>query len=148
MLPTDLVLFILRLLSALALLLALGIILLFLWRDYRSATAALAERPAKLGRLAILESLDGELRRTNAGFDLKPVTRIGRAASNAVQIDDTFVSADHALLTLRDGRWWLEDQASKNGTLLNGVPISQVTIVTDGDVIEIGNRAFRLELTH
>ncbi len=148
MLPVDLVLFILRLLSAIALLAALTALLVFLWRDYRSATLSASERPDKLGRLAILESLDGELRRTNAGFELKPVTRIGRAASNAVQIDDTFVSADHALLTLRDGRWWLEDQGSKNGTLLNGVPISQVTIVTDGDVIEIGNRAFRLELAH
>lgn len=148
MLPAELVLFILRLLSALALLLALGLVLLFLWHDYHGTVISASGRPAKLGRLAILESLDGDLRRTSAGYDLKPVTRIGRAASNAVQIDDTFVSAEHALLTLRDGRWWLEDQGSKNGTLLNGVPISQMTIVTDGDVIEIGNRAFRLELTH
>jgi hypothetical protein len=148
MLPTELVLFLLRLLSVAALLTALGVLLLFLWRDYHSATSAAADRPARLGRLAILESIDGELRRTSAGYDLKPVTRIGRAASNAVQIDDTFVSADHALLVLRDGRWWLEDQGSKNGTLLNGVPINQMTIVTDGDVIEIGNRAFQLELTH
>lgn len=148
MLPADLALFILRLLSALALLFALSLMLLFLWRDYHSTVSSTSARPAKLGRLAILESLDGDLRRTPAGFDLKPVTRIGRAASNVVQIDDTFVSADHALLMLRDGRWWLEDQGSKNGTLLNGVPIGQATIVTDGDVIEIGNRAFRLELTH
>lgn len=144
--PSDIILFVLRLCSAALLLAALGAVLWFLRRDYRSLAAPAPARPARLGRLLVVESVDGDLRRTGAGFELRTVTRIGRAATNAVQIDDTFVSSDHAVLALRDGRWWLEDQGSKNGTLLNGLPISQPTIVMDGDIIEIGSRAFQLEL--
>ena len=47
---------------------------------------------------------------------------------------------------MRNGQWWLEDRASRNGTLLNGVPVQQPVIVTDGDVIGIGNYHFRLEM--
>ncbi len=147
MLPSEIVLFVLRLCSAALLLATLGAVLWFLRRDYGSQATSAPARPARLGRLLVVESVEGDLRRTGAGFELRNVTRIGRAATNAVQIDDTFVSSDHAVLALRDGRWWLEDQGSKNGTLLNGLPISQPTIVMDGDIIEIGSRAFQLELS-
>jgi hypothetical protein len=146
--PADLALFLLRLFSAALLLTGLGAVLWFLWRDTHNLVAPVPTRPIRLGRLEVLAVLDGELRGTGTGFDLRPTTRIGRAPANTVQIDDTFVSSDHALLSLRDGRWWLEDQNSRNGTLLNGLPVTQPTIVTDGDIIEIGNRAFRLELAH
>ena len=144
--PSDIALFLLRLASALLLLTALGAVLWFLWRDLKSAVAPVPMPPGKLGRLEVLTLLDGDLRPTGAQFDLRPTTRIGRAPANTVHIDDTFVSSDHALLSLRDGRWWLEDQNSRNGTVLNGLPVTQPTIVTDGDIIEIGSRAFRLQL--
>jgi pSer/pThr/pTyr-binding forkhead associated (FHA) protein len=145
--PADVFLFLLRLGSALILLATLGAVLWFLWRDLRAAEAPAPLAPGKLGRLEVLTLLDGDLRPTGTHFDLRPSTRIGRAPANTVQIDDTFVSSDHALLTLRDGRWWLEDQNSRNGTVLNGLTVSQRTIVTDGDIIEIGSRAFRLQLS-
>ena len=144
----DILLFALRLASAVILLGALAAVMWFLWRDWHSVAAPAPPRTANLGRLEVLTQLDGDLRGTGTGFDLRPVTRIGRGLVNTVQIDDTFVSSDHALLTLRDGRWWLEDQNSRNGTVLNGLPISQPTLVTDGDIIEIGSRAFRLDLAH
>ncbi|MFN8377061.1 MAG: FHA domain-containing protein [Anaerolineae bacterium] len=144
----DILLFLMRLVSAVILLASLGAVLWFLWRDLHAVAVPTPPRPANLGRLEVLALIDGELRGTGTGFDLRPVTRIGRGLINTVQIDDTFVSSDHALLTLRDGRWWLEDQNSRNGTVLNGLPISQPTLVTDGDIIEIGSRAFRLDLAH
>jgi hypothetical protein len=144
--PADLLLFALRLLSALLLVLGLAAVLWFLWRDLKAAATPASPIPARLGRLEVLALLDGEWRGSGTGFDLRPVTRIGRAPANTVRIDDTFVSSDHASISLRDGRWWLEDQNSRNGTLLNGLPVTQPTIVTDGDIIEIGSRAFRLEL--
>lgn len=144
----DILLFALRLASAIILLASLAVILWYLRRDLHAVATPAPARPAQLGRLEVLTVLDGELRGTGTGFDLRPVTRIGRGLVNTVQIDDTFVSSDHALLTLRDGRWWLEDQNSRNGTVLNGLPIAQPTLVTDGDIIEIGSRAFRLDLAH
>lgn len=146
--PGEILLFALRLLSALILVSGLAAVLWFLWRDLHAIAAPAPPRPASLGRLEVLASLDGELRATGTGFDLRPITRIGRGLTNTVQIDDTFVSSDHALISLRDGRWWLEDQNSRNGTLLNGIPVSQPALVTDGDIIEIGSRAFRLNLAH
>ena len=142
----DVALFILRLLSAGLLVSALLAVVWFLWRDLQMAGVPPQARAEKLGRLELLALLDGELRGTGTGFELRPYTRIGRAPTNTVSIDDTYVSADHALLVLRDGRWWLEDQNSRNGTVLNGHAIAQPTIVMDGDIIEVGNRAFRLEL--
>jgi len=80
-------------------------------------------------------------------FALLPLTSIGRALTNAVVLDDTFISSEHALLTLRAGQWWLEDRGSSNGTLLNGEPVSEPIIVSTGDVVSIGQIALRIELT-
>jgi DNA-binding NtrC family response regulator len=40
-----------------------------------------------------------------------------------VELRDRFVSADHARLLFKDGRWILRDLESKNGTFLDGVRI-------------------------
>jgi pSer/pThr/pTyr-binding forkhead associated (FHA) protein len=50
------------------------------------------------------------------------------------------------LLTLREGQWWLEDQGSRNGTLLNGTRIAGPTVVSAGDVIGVGRTQLKLEL--
>jgi FHA domain. len=49
---------------------------------------------------------------------------------------------------MRNGQWWLEDRKSRNGTTLNGMPVTQSVIVTDGDIIGIGKMRFRLDLEH
>jgi hypothetical protein len=38
----------------------------------------------------------------------------------------------------REGRWWLEDLASQNGTLLNGARINVTTALKTGDAIALG----------
>ena len=47
------------------------------------------------------------------------VTSLGRKPSNAIVLDDDFISGEHSLVSWRDGRAWLEDVASTNGTFLN-----------------------------
>src|SRR5690606_24642242 len=47
---------------------------------------------------------------------------LGRS-SEALPITDSTVSRRHAELTPDDGRWWLRDLGSQNGTYLNGVRI-------------------------
>ena len=49
-------------------------------------------------------------------------------------------------LDRRDGEWWLTDLDSRNGTLLNGVPITKSVPLADGDVIGVGQVELKLEI--
>ena len=44
---------------------------------------------------------------------------LGRDASCAVRFDDPMVSRKHAAVTFADGRWWISDLGSRNGTLVD-----------------------------
>ncbi|MFO7743611.1 MAG: FHA domain-containing protein [Anaerolineae bacterium] len=143
----DILLLVLRLLLAGLLYAFLGAILLVLWRDLRQATA---ERQATHpeSRLVVLEAPEEAADRLSAdtAFRLQPVTSIGRSVSNTVVIPDTYTSSQHALLTWRDGQWWLEDRDSRNGTRLNGNPVQEATLVSSGDVIAVGRTQLKLEV--
>jgi pSer/pThr/pTyr-binding forkhead associated (FHA) protein len=76
---------------------------------------------------------------------LAALSSIGRALRNVVPIDDEFLSAEHALLTWREGGWWIEDMGSKNGTSVNGVRVIKAVPVNRGDTIEVGRVVLRLE---
>ena len=56
--------------------------------------------------------------------------------------DDT-VSRHHARLELRDGRWFLLDLESSNGTTVNGRRVHEAE-VRAGDRIELGAARFSL----
>ncbi|MCZ7666030.1 MAG: FHA domain-containing protein [Chloroflexi bacterium] len=75
-----------------------------------------------------------------------PLTSIGRAPSSTIVLDYTFISQEHALLMERGGQWWLEDLGSRNGTLLNGAPLTETAVVSSGDIITIGEVQLKLEL--
>lgn len=90
------------------------------------------------GRLIVQESGSSNLRRGSM-LELEPVTVIGRHPRATIRLDDTFVSTEHAQLDWRDGRWWLTDLRSTNGTLLNGHPVTAPTGLRSGDVIGIGD---------
>ncbi|MFN2181963.1 MAG: FHA domain-containing protein, partial [Candidatus Promineifilaceae bacterium] len=65
--------------------------------------------------------------------------------NNTIVLEDAFVSAEHALLARRDAQWWLEDLNSRNGTLLNDLPLGESTVVSAGDVITIGSVQLKIE---
>lgn len=69
---------------------------------------------------------------------------IGRRPYNDVQLDDLTVSGEHALIRVRNGDVVVHDLGSRNGTLVNGLPIQQRTLV-DGDVVDIGIYRLRFE---
>jgi transcriptional regulator with PAS, ATPase and Fis domain len=61
----------------------------------------------------------------------------------ALKVPDRRMSSKHALLTrMGSNMWAIEDQGSKNGTLVNGVLIRRRTVLADGDVIEAGASFF------
>jgi pSer/pThr/pTyr-binding forkhead associated (FHA) protein len=140
----DILLLALRLLMAILLYAFLAAVLVMLWRDLRQATAS-REAPRPGGQLIVLDAAD-EVLAVGATFPLQPLTSMGRSPTNTIPIPDTYVSAQHTLLTLREGQWWLEDLDSRNGTLLNGTRIGGPTVVSAGDVIGVGRTQLKLEL--
>ena len=137
--------FVLRMLSAVFLYAFIGGLFYLLWRDYRAAAGQTEAQQRAYGRLVVVSAPDGFLK-AGERFPLRPLTTFGRAPTNTVVLPDTYVSFEHATLTLRGGRWWLQDQQSANGTLLNGHAIKEPTVITAGDIIGIGQTQLRLEL--
>jgi pSer/pThr/pTyr-binding forkhead associated (FHA) protein len=117
----------------------LALILFTLWRDVRAAGAdgPAAYSPLRLNRLRE----DGTLERV---YPLqKESCFIGRSPSVEVSLADETVSVVHARLWKEGGRWWLEDLDSRNGTLLNEIPLAKKSVLCAGDRIRIGR--IRLE---
>jgi len=63
---------------------------------------------------------------------------VGRAPDAAVRIDSMDVSRHHARIVVSWGVATIEDLGSRNGTRLNGVGITSVGVLSDGDIIGIG----------
>jgi hypothetical protein len=143
---SELVLFLLRILSGALLLSLLAVLMMALWREYRSVSAGVEARRRSYGYLAVLREIDGRYVLTGENYPLLPLTSLGRSPTNTIPINDTFASGEHALVVMRDGQWWLEDRHSRNGTLLNDMPVNGPTVVTQGDIIGIGKMKFRVEL--
>jgi len=143
----DVLLLVLRLLLVALLYAFLAAVLLMLWHDLRQATPS-HEAARLAGQLVVLQTADEADEKITVGtaFPLQPVTSIGRSPSNTILVPDTYASAQHALLTWREGQWWLEDLDSRNGALLNGARINGPTVVSAGDVIGVGHTQLKLEL--
>lgn len=121
-------------------------VLLMLWRDLRWTVAAEgANRPQ--GKLVVLKSPDDGLA-AGSVFLLQPVTLLGRAPTSTIQVPDAYASAQHALISWREGQWWLEDLGSRNGTLLNDQPLQSPAVIATGDIISVGQTQFRVELEY
>jgi len=78
-------------------------------------------------------------------FDLIGGLSIGRSKDSDVQIEDRYASSLHARVFERGGRFYVEDMNSTNGTLLNGATLKGEAELIDGDTVQIGDTAFRLE---
>ena len=142
----EIILLLLRLISGGLLLCLLAILLVFMWRDYKSAATGIEISRRVFGQIIAMQELDGKYMTTGLQYPLLQLTSLGRAPTNTITVDDTFASGEHALVAMRNGQWWLEDRKSRNGTTLNEVSISQPVVITDGDIIGIGQMRFRLEL--
>ena len=77
-------------------------------------------------------------------FPLGEEVTVGRAAGCQVTIDDTYASQLHARVFLRDGRVYVEDLGSTNGTYLNRRKVTGPMVVQRGDKLQIGNTVLEL----
>jgi hypothetical protein len=67
----------------------------------------------------------------------RPRLTIGRRPHNDLQLDDLTVSGEHAVLHMQGAERVIQDLNSRNGTLVNGVPVMQ-RVLAAGDQIAIG----------
>ncbi len=102
----------------------------------------MTSNPANPGRLPVLVNLS-----THERFVLDgPSITIGRAPGNTVLLtEDEFASGKHARIYWQDGKWWLEDRNSSNGTRVNNEIITERWKLSPKDVIKIGRTSFRIE---
>ena len=108
--------------------------------DERTAEPPAPDGPARAPRseppTRLVVSRDGEVvsdRHWPAGRVL-----IGRDAHNDVTLPSRYVSRHHALIVVEEGRAWIADLKSMNGTYVNSRRVSQKALQHD-DVISIGN---------
>jgi Nif-specific regulatory protein len=71
-------------------------------------------------------------------FDLDAdVITIGREPDNDIVLEAQYISRRHCTLERTDGEFRIVDQQSHNGTVVNGVPVTERTLVA-GDRISLG----------
>ena len=72
-------------------------------------------------------------------FDVRhPLVNIGRGEHNDVVLPDESVSDSHAKLQKRDGRWFVVDVQSTNGTYVGGERLTGEREITAGATVRVG----------
>ncbi|MGK4002334.1 sigma 54-interacting transcriptional regulator [Sorangium sp. So ce1036] len=81
--------------------------------------------------------------------DVLPLTdgeiELGRGEVAGVPLDDLRMSRRHARVRCEGGRWEIEDLDSRNGTSLDGIPLTGVRAGADLRVVRTGSSVFLLE---
>ena len=134
-----------RILSTIILYSFLGVAFYIIWRDLKSAETRNAAQTEVSDHLRVMATAEEKSMPVGQALTLRPITLLGRDPENTIALNDASASARHARLSRENGVWWLEDLDSKNGTLLNDLPLSKSTPLSNGDVIGIGNTRFKLE---
>ena len=70
---------------------------------------------------------------------------IGRDGANVIVLGDEEISNKHAVVCFEEGDYWVEDQRSKNGVMVNGCRIRGRAPLFHHSVIEIGTTILRFE---
>jgi len=134
-----------RILAAIILYTFLGLAFYIIWRDLKSATTRNSNQSAATHQLRIVASAGNGASDVEEAFLLQPITLLGRDPKNTVVITDSSAAARHTRLCQQNGVWWVEDLGSQNGTMLNGLRLSEPTPMAPGDIIGIGELHLRLE---
>lgn len=103
-----------------------------------------------LGADTAVESCEWTLVRgdATAGSQQIPISplpfTVGRRPGAGLQINTRTVSGSHATISYEQGRLWVEDIHSTNGTYVNGQRISKKTALTDEDLLQFADVVYRV----
>jgi pSer/pThr/pTyr-binding forkhead associated (FHA) protein len=87
---------------------------------------------------------DGQLAGTSLPLGRQGIL-IGRSPECTLVLDDEYASTRHARIFPRPEGWFLEDLGSRNGTTVNGTPLSGAVPAESGTVIRIGRTTLELQ---
>lgn len=101
--------------------------------------------PARRGKgplyLDVIEPAD----RVGQRFDIPEELTIGRSSGNGIPTAyDIYSSTVHARLFHQDGRVYVEDLGSTNGTFVNSERIARATRLGRGDLLQVGATVFQV----
>ncbi len=88
-------------------------------------------------RLVLADRRTGS-RESATVFALRAGAVVGRWPGSEILIPDPYTSSEHAYVLVREGRWWVDDLGSTNGTFVNGARIDRPTPLNDGDEVRFG----------
>lgn len=117
-------------------------VLVIAWRE---VTTAEPRGRGSVGR-AYLVVIEGASRHFRVGerIPIEGAASIGRDSDNQIVVNENTVSGRHAAFVFREGRWWVEDVGSTNGTWVNQRQVHEPHAVDEGDLIQVGRFTFRL----
>jgi len=91
----------------------------------------------------VLAVTQGSLSGTTVNLGSQPIT-IGRAPDSTLVITDDYASGRHARVYSENGRWFVEDLNSTNGTYLGQQKLNRPQPITVGQPIRIGKTVLEL----
>ena len=111
-----------------------------LWRDLR--------RQVDVAAIPIvpLLTLSGEGETLEVHNFHQEEVQVGRDPAADLCLDHPTISARHARLSYHHSQWWVEDLHSKNGTFLNGEPVMEPMVITQGDKLGFGQVSLIIEM--
>ena len=128
----------------------LGALIFFFFQNARRRQVLPASAPKDLNiPEAYIEDQGDALDKGKSPFLLdKETIKIGRGQQNDLVIDAPAISGFHATIDFRNMSFYLEDQRSTNGTMLNDLRLNanQYVRLKDGDRITIATYAFLFKM--
>ncbi|HEV3364252.1 MAG TPA: FHA domain-containing protein [Acidimicrobiia bacterium] len=98
-----------------------------------------SDQPARPYKLKMIDPATSQV------FPLSEEVTIGRAPGCSVPLaDDTYVSQLHARIYIREGKPFVEDLGSTNGTFLNRDRLSKTMPLHRGDKLQIGQTVLEI----
>ena len=106
---------------------------------FGAARGRKADAPSRPYKLKMIDPATAQV------FPLGEEVTIGRAPGCSVPLaDDTYASQLHARIYIRDGKPFVEDLGSTNGTFLNRDRLSKTMPLRRGDKLQIGQTVLEI----
>ncbi len=86
---------------------------------------------------------EGSLAGTTINLSTAPIL-VGRNPEATLVLDDDYASGRHARIYPDNGRWYVEDLGSTNGTFLGRERLSGPTVLSAGSTLRIGQTVIEL----